>query len=63
VNRRTWGALLARLREPSSMAGLSALLLLAGAAVPTVALVTQAAAGVLGLAAVFVPEHGDGGGR
>lgn len=56
MKRPTVAALLRRLREPSSMAGLSALLLLAGAAAPTVALVAQAAAGVLGVAAIFIPE-------
>lgn len=58
MRRATWGRLVARLREPSSLAGLSALLLLAGAAVPTVALITQAAAGALGVLAVVIPEKG-----
>lgn len=48
--------LLNRVREPSTMAGLSALLLLAGVppGVPEVAM--QAAAAVAGIAAVLLPE-------
>ncbi|WP_165456690.1 hypothetical protein [Aquabacterium lacunae] len=45
-----------RLREPSTVAGLSALALLAGLPPGTVDLAAQAIAGVAGLAAVLLPE-------
>lgn len=47
---------LARLREPSTMAGLSALAVLFGVPPGTIDLVVQVAVGVTGLAAVVLPE-------
>jgi hypothetical protein len=49
-------ALFARLREPSTMAGLSALLMLFGVPAGVPELVSQVAVGVTGLAAVLMPE-------
>lgn len=54
-------AFLARLREPSTMAGLSALLMLAGVPAGLPEAATQAAAAVAGLLAVLLPEGGDRG--
>jgi len=50
--------LLARLREPSSLAGLGALAVLAGAHVEAVQQATTAVGAVLGVLAVLVPEGG-----
>lgn len=49
---------LARLREPSTMAGLGALALLVGLPPDTVNVVLQAVGGVLGVLAVILPEKG-----
>lgn len=49
---------LKRLREPSTMAGLSGLALLVGASVDQVQAIANAVAGVVGLLAVFMPEKG-----
>lgn len=48
--------ILKRLREPSTMAGLSALALLFGIPPGTLELGSQVAAGVLALAAIALPE-------
>lgn len=48
--------ILRRLREPSTMAGLSALAILFGVPPGTVDALTQAAVAVLGAAAVILPE-------
>jgi flagellar biosynthesis component FlhA len=47
-----------RLREPSTMAGLSALLVLFGVPPGVPELAGQVIAGLAGLAAVFLPEAG-----
>lgn len=47
---------LKRLREPSTMAGLSALAMIVGMPPGTIDLATQVLAGVAGLAAVLIPE-------
>lgn len=59
MSRATWARLVRRLREPSSLAGMSALALLAGATVDAAAHIAPAVSFVLGIAAVFVPEAGD----
>lgn len=46
----------ARLREPSTWAGIAALATIAGVPVTTMGLVQQAVVGVAGLVAVLVPE-------
>lgn len=51
-------AILGRLREPSTMAGLSALAMLLGAPPGVPELAVQAVAGVAGLLAVVLPEKG-----
>lgn len=51
--------LVLRLREPSSLAGLSALALLLGAAVDQAQQLSTIAAAVLGVLAVLVPESGN----
>ncbi|MDN3544664.1 hypothetical protein QWZ02_09410 [Kinneretia asaccharophila] len=58
TTKRRAAAILARLREPSTMAGLSALALLAGVppGVPEAAM--QGIAAVAGLLAVLLPEGG-----
>ena len=48
--------LIARLKEPSTMAGFSALALLAGMPQNTVTLAGQAVAALLAVGAVLVPE-------
>lgn len=48
--------LMTRLREPSTMAGISALCLLFGVPAGVPELVGQVVAGVAGLAAVLLPE-------
>ncbi len=53
------GRIIKRLREPSSLAGLSALALLAGQGADQAEAWATAAAAVLGVAAVLVPEAGD----
>ncbi len=53
--------LLSRLREPSTMAGLSALAIVFGAPAGAVDSAAQIAAGVAGLLAVALPERGDKG--
>jgi hypothetical protein len=53
-----FGKLIARLREPSSLAGLGALAVLAGAQVDAVNHVATAAGALLGVLAVLVPEGG-----
>lgn len=45
-----------RLREPSTMAGLSALAMIFGVAPNTINLATQVAVGAAGLLAIVVPE-------
>lgn len=50
--------ILSRLREPSTMAGLSVLATILGAPPGTIDLVAQVVAGVAGLAAVALPEKG-----
>lgn len=47
-----------RLREPSSLAGLAALAILAGRSVEEAQTVATAIGAVLGVAAVLVPESG-----
>lgn len=49
--------LIARLREPSTMAGLSALALIFGVPAGVPDLVVQIGAGLAGLLAVFMPEQ------
>lgn len=49
---------LARLREPSTMAGLAALGVVLGMPPDTVNVVVQAVAAVAGVLAVFLPEKG-----
>lgn len=53
--------ILSRLREPSTMAGISALLMLAGVPAGMPEAATQAAAAVAGLLAVLLPERGANG--
>lgn len=48
---------LKRLREPSTMAGISALAVLFGVPPGTLELVTQVVVGVAGLAAIVLPEQ------
>jgi hypothetical protein len=50
--------LLARLREPSTLAGLSCLAILLGGDAVKADMATQAVAGVLGLAAAVLPDQG-----
>ncbi len=50
---------LKRLKEPSTMAGLSALAVLFGAPPGTVDLLFQVIGGLAGLAAVLIPEGGN----
>lgn len=53
--------ILSRLREPSTMAGISALLMLAGVPAGMPEAATQAAAALAGLLAVLLPERGANG--
>lgn len=46
----------ARLREPSTWAGIAALATMAGLPVSTIGLVQQTVVGIAGLVAVFTPE-------
>lgn len=48
-----------RLREPSTLAGLSCLAILFGADVAKADAVTQAVAGVLGVAAAVLPDRAE----
>lgn len=56
--RRTAAAVIERLREPSTMAGLSALALLFGAPPGVPEAAVQGAAAVAGILAVLLPEKG-----
>lgn len=49
--------LMARMREPSTLAGLAGLAVLGGIPMDTINIYAQAAAAVLSLAAVVVPEE------
>lgn len=51
-------ALIERLREPSSLAGLGALAILAGQSIEAAQHITDAAAALLGVLAVLLPEGG-----
>lgn len=51
-----FAAFLARLREPSTMAGLSVLAMLFGVPPGTIEIATQVVIGVAGVAAVVLPE-------
>lgn len=50
--------LISRLREPSTWSGLAVLFALFGVPATTIGLVQQVVGGVLGLAAILVPEKG-----